>query len=115
MYFSGVLMVAETAQSTRDAKVRKLQQLVAQTPIERIEGIFGADCSKMLTLYANFLEQIADHSVRKDFESVTLDRATQNERFKALKNAGHHFSLQLEQLLRAAYPPSHPIHHAMLF
>ncbi|MGE0329340.1 MAG: DUF294 nucleotidyltransferase-like domain-containing protein [Ramlibacter sp.] len=115
MYFSGVLMVAETAQSTRATKVATLIELAKLTPLQRIDRVFGANCTRMMSLYANFLEQIGDSLVRARFEGVTLERNTQSEEFKRLKNAGHHFSMQLEQLLKSTYPLGHPIHHALLF
>jgi predicted nucleotidyltransferase len=115
MYFSGVLMVAETAQSTRRIKLQRLSELLVMTPIERVQHLFGRDCESVLQMYVKFLGSMSDGAVRKDLEEVSINRAGQNDAFRDLKNEGHHFSLELEQLLRRRYPPSHPIHHAMLF
>lgn len=115
MYFSGLIMVAETAQSTRKAKVDRVLYLASKTPIQRLQEIFGSNCDEILDMYSDFVNLIADEKTRISLDVVTINRESHTEEFKKIKHAGHKFSLKLEQLLKSTYPPSHPIHHAMLF
>lgn len=115
MYFSGLIMVAETAQSTRKAKVDRVLYLASKTPIQRLQEIFGSNCDEILAMYSDFVNVIADEKKRISLDEVTIKRESHTEEFKKIKHAGHKFSLKLEQLLKNTYAPSHPIHHAMLF
>jgi predicted nucleotidyltransferase len=99
LYFGGVVAVAETAQKTRRQKVELLINLLNETPIARLQSLFGG---------------AADTQLRSRLESVTQDRSTQFPEFRELKNDAQHFTWALERLLVSRYPPGHPIHTALI-
>ncbi|WP_077002083.1 hypothetical protein [Variovorax sp. KK3] len=115
LYFSGLLMAAETAQRTVDSKIEVLRKLSAMTPIQRIREIFQNDADKALRIYEEFLERLSDADFRKESDAVTQDCEQRPASFQDLKNRGQHFSWELDRLLRVAYGPRHPIHHALVF
>jgi hypothetical protein len=114
LYFGGVIAVAETAQRTRQRKIDVLLQMLNQTPIARLQSLFGADATDALRYYDAFLAKISDADSRSALDSATPDRTTHSEDFKVLKGEAQHFSWSLERLLSTRYPPSHPIHGALI-
>lgn len=115
IYFSGLLMVAETAQRTASAKARILLDLAKKDPISRVEELCGAESEKALDLYDDFLSKLSDASFRQMADATTQDRKLQSEEFRDLKNRAQYFSWELDRVLHAIYVPSHPIHHALMF
>ena len=117
IYFSGILIAAESAQRTYPYKKNITLELIELTPIERILKICGTTAHRALELYDRFLEKISDKSIRDITDKVTADRKTHDEypEFRDLKNAGHHFSWELARLLKQTYDSSHPIHNALIF
>lgn len=114
IYFSGILVCAETAQQTYKDKVKIMKELLALTPIERIQKICGDRAKKALTYYDIFLEQFALEETRMMTDGVTDDRDTHSPEFRRLKNFGHHFSFALSQLIKETYDSTHPIHRALI-
>lgn len=114
MYFSGVAMCAELAHRSPNAKRKTLLDLIALTPVQRILSIFGQEIVPALEHYEFFLSQIDQPDVRKALEAVDLDRATHTAAYRDLKDGGHQFSWKLISALHRAYPPSHPIHDALV-
>lgn len=116
LYFSGLLMVAETAQRTREQKVRKLLELCSIDPIQRVQAVCGQEATKALTFYDSFLEKMSDEAFRKEAEATPMKpRERHEEAFKQMRNDGQYFSWELERLLAATYGLRHPIHHALIF
>lgn len=115
LYFSGLLMTAETAQQTVTGKARVLAELSALDPISRVKKICGQEANKALAIYEEFLEKLSDKAFRALADSVDQDRKRQPEEFRDLKNRGQYFSWELDRLLHMAYGPGHPIHHALIF
>lgn len=113
LYFSGLLIVAETAQRSYAEKIRVLNELISMPVIDRVSTICGARSIQALSLYDKFLEELSKAEVR-----TALDNTTEGDRmdepFRSLKDMGHHFSWKLMSLLRETYDVSHPIHRAIV-
>lgn len=108
-------MVAETAQRTPSAKAEILLALSELDVIGRVVRICGAEATKALALYSEFLEKLSDERFRKMADTATLERGSQPEEFRYLKNKSQYFSWELDRLLHVVYGSSHPIHHAVVF
>jgi predicted nucleotidyltransferase len=114
LYFSGILVAAETWQHSYETKLARLQHLLSLTPLQRIGEICGHRAEQALKLYGRFLEQMGDARIRKLLDAVPDRREQQPEEFRILKNDGHHFSWMLTKLLKDTYDLSHPIHNALI-
>ena len=114
LYFSGILVVAESAQLTYKDKLERSLWLLSMTPIQRVRAICGARADNALAVYCEFLENLADGKIRELCARVTVDRTTHTDQFRALKNRGHHFTWALAKLLDDTYHSSHSIHTAVL-
>jgi len=113
LYFSGLLAVAATAQSTPAVKRDRVTVLLRKTPIDRVHEICGDSAYGSLQAYDQFLGWLADGDVRQMLRSTTAVRLDHSEKFREMKNAGHHFAWHLEALLSRVHPSSHPIHQAL--
>jgi hypothetical protein len=114
LYFSGILVAAETWQQTYETKMDTLHKLLGMTAIRRVSAVCGDKADQALNAYGSFLKEISDPSIREMLETVPEDRDKQSEEFRNLKNEGHHFSWILAKLLRETYDASHPIHNALI-
>lgn len=114
LYFSGVIAAAETAQSIATFKRMELGRLLRMNPIERVCDICGLDAIRAMTRYDSFLGWLSDPEVRELLKSTSSVRKNHTDEFRGMKNSGHHFSWELESLLRARYPATHPIYQALL-
>jgi hypothetical protein len=115
LYFSGILVAAETLQQTYQAKVSRTTELLDLAPIPRIQAVCGSRSDRVLLMYSDFLTKFASGEMRKDASRATVDRRTHSEEFKRLRYAGHRFSWELAKLLRETYDVGHPIHNAVMF
>jgi rubrerythrin len=115
LYFSGVLVVAETLQHRWEVKRDILRKYLRLTPTERLKTICGAQSEKALLMYDEFLEQLSSEEVRDMLKRTREDRKTHSPEFRTFKNKGHHFTFELSRLLAATYEISHPIHAALKF
>lgn len=115
LYFSGILIIAETVQHTCDTKRKILKDMLQLTPIERIEKIGGVKAEKALSMYDEFIEKMSSEKLREVLTDTDEDREEHSEEFRVVKNMGHHFSWELSRLLNDVYDSSHPIHHAIKF
>lgn len=115
LYFSGILVVAETWQSGWKIKRDILSKYLKQTPIERVRNICGTKAAPALQLYDRFLDKMADPHTRKMLEGTTDDRKLHGPEFRQFKNEGHHFTMELSRLLASTYDAAHPIHMAIKF
>jgi len=115
LYFSALLVVAETVQHTYKKKREILLKYFDMTPIERIFNICGDKSQKVLDMYNDFLEKMSKSEIRKLLNETTNDRDNHKDDFRDFKNLGHHFSWELSRLLCATYDISHPIHQAIKF
>lgn len=114
MYFSGVIMCAQLAERSPENKRAILRDLVLTNPIDRLIGVMGSEIMPALRHYDTFLASLDDASIRAGLENVELTRNTHTKEFRFLKDTGHHFSWALVNALRKTYPPSHPIHDALV-
>lgn len=113
LYFSGLLMIAETAQRSHSEKIKTLTRLSSMPVIDRILEICGPSATQALTLYDEFMESLSKAEVRSELDATSeADRL--KEPFRSLKDKGHHFSWKLMSLLRDTYDSSHPIHRALV-
>jgi len=115
LYFSGVLVVAETVQQRWEIKRAILRKYLRLTPIERVQSICGAQSEKALAIYDDFLRQLSSIDVRDMLKSTPEDRKGHSAEFRNFKNKGHHFTFELSRLLETTYDSSHPIHIALKF
>ncbi|MGD1396099.1 nucleotidyltransferase domain-containing protein [Vibrio harveyi] len=116
LYFSGLITVASTGSMSRALKLEKTEQLLSLSPIERIQYIFGKEqTSTMMSYYSQFLEEISKDSVRTSLDEVERENRNQNEDYRNLKNLSEHFNWEMEKCFMQCFPPSHPIHAAMIF
>ncbi|MER8642690.1 hypothetical protein [Mesorhizobium sp. M1252] len=115
IYFSGLLICAETAQRSALEKREICERLVRLTPIERVLSVLGEDAFEPLIYYDKFLERMAKTEIRKKLESNDREELRKSEIFRSLKNDGHHFSMSLRSAFVRHYDGSHPIHRAIMF
>ncbi|HAS6777594.1 nucleotidyltransferase domain-containing protein [Vibrio parahaemolyticus] len=116
LYFSGLITVASTGSMSRDLKLEKTEELLSLSPIERIQKIFGKEqTSMMMNYYSEFLTQISKEDVRRSLDEVERENRNQNENYRYLKNLSEHFNWEMEKCFMQGFPPSHPIHAAMIF
>lgn len=113
MYFSGLLVIAETAQRSYQEKVRILEELLTLPVVDRLDRICGSRAVSALKLYDVFLGEMAKEDVRAQLDQ-TSEINRENEPFRKLKDLGHHFSWKLMSLLRETYDSSHPIHRVIV-
>jgi hypothetical protein len=92
LYFSGILVAAETWQHTFDYKVERLKWLLSLTPIGRIRAVCGNRADLALNAYGEFLRKMSDPTIRKMTDGVSELREKQPQEFRLFKNEGHHFS-----------------------
>jgi hypothetical protein len=114
LYFSGILVAAETWQQTYRVKRERILELLSMTPTRRIENVCGERAREALNYYGLFLERLSDPKTRKMLEAVPDSRDQQPEMFRSFKNDGHHFSWMLVKLLRDTYDLAHPIHNGLV-
>ncbi|TPJ18153.1 hypothetical protein [Mesorhizobium sp. B2-7-2] len=115
IYFSGLLICAETAQRSAGEKRAICERLVRMTPIERVLDVLGEDAFEPLMYYDKFLERMAKADIRKKLEDKNREKLRKSELFRSLKNDGHHFSMSLRSAFVRHYDGSHPIHRAIMF
>jgi predicted nucleotidyltransferase len=115
LYFSGIIVIAETVQHYYKHKREILSTLLRKTPIERVRHICGVKSEKAISLYTDFLVALSSHDVREMLNITTADRNLHSPEFRKLKNNGHHFSWELSRLLTETYDSAHPIHLAIKF
>jgi predicted nucleotidyltransferase len=116
LYFSGLITVASTVSMSRELKLEKTKKLLSLAPIERIQYIFGKEqTATMMSYYSEFLEQISKDDVRQSLDEVERKGRNENVAYRNLKNLSEHFNWEMEKCFVQGFPPSHPIHAAMIF
>jgi predicted nucleotidyltransferase len=116
LYFSGAIVAAEVAGLANQEKIRKMLELLALPPLERLQRICGSKADEAVKIYDFFLEQLGQRTVREQLERIEPDDESRdtNEAFRDLKDKGNEFSHALIRLLLAQYDRDHLIHEAML-
>lgn len=115
LYFSGIIVVAETVEHTAQEKREILKKYLRKTPIDRVLDICGSRSEKVLEMYDEFTRQMALPETREILKMTTSDRQLHTDEFRYFKNRGHHFSIEISRLLSEMFESSHPIHMALKF
>jgi len=117
LYFGGILTVAETAQKTRDTKIKETLELLDMSPLERINYLAVSGSEKVFKSYNYFLDKLSDPEIRQELDKATVEQAADEnpEVFREMKNESKHFSWALSSVLKNTYDDTHPIHHALIF
>ncbi|NKQ41911.1 MAG: hypothetical protein HF962_10145 [Sulfurovum sp.] len=117
LYFGGVLTVAETAQKTRETKIKETLLLLDMSPLERINHLAVSGSEKVFKSYDYFLEKLSDSDIRKELDKAKVEQMPIDnpEIFREMKNESKHFSWALSSVLKNTYDDTHPIHHALIF
>ena len=119
IYFSGIITAAETVEGTNAVKINRVVRLLDQCPIDRIQEIgrtFAPELTdELIEHYRYFISEISKPEVRATLDNMQRTGRAKNGTYKSLRDRGVLFSECLEHLLKAIYPPTHPIHSAMLF
>ena len=115
LYASGLFSIAMTADRARHEKIEILEDLFNRPVMERMMAICGeARMGPVVGSYNRFLEFLGDPAKRKHLE--TLDRSKRDdERFREIKNEGHHFTRELLKLFESTFDSTHPIRRAVVF
>lgn len=112
----GIVAIAEVHGLPAPAKVNRLRQLLALTPLQRLatlgEGNPYSDA--LFDDYAVFLQLISSTENRRYLDRLKPDQAMADPLYRQLRVRGQAFSLKLEHWLRSQYP-GHPILHAIFF
>ena len=114
LYFSGVLVAAESADKSPADKRRLANEMFALTPRQRIKRVCGEKSAEIFELYDRFLGRMSDPTFRAVADIATINRETHNQEFKNAKLEGHQFSDALYNLLHEIYPADNPIHRALV-
>ena len=115
IYFSGLLMCAETVQRTALEKRNIIKKMSSITPIERILVVLGEKSYPALLMYDRFLGQMNDDGIREKLRSKNREELRKTELFRSMKNDDHHFGMALRSAFLGHYDSSHPIHRAIMF
>ncbi len=115
LYASGLFSIAMTADRARDEKIAILEDLFNRPVMERMMAICGeARMGPVVASYNRFLDILGDPAAREHLE--TLERTNRDdERFREIKNEGHHFTRELLKVFEGAFDSTHPIRRAVVF
>ena len=115
LYASGLFSIAMTADRARDKKIEILEDLFSRPVMERMKTICGeARMEPVMESYNRFLKFLGDSANRTHLE--TLERSERDdERFREIKNEGHHFTRELLKLFEGTFDSTHPIRRAVVF
>lgn len=115
LYFSGIILVAESQGGTAKEKITKITDLLNTDPISRLSKISCKEAEPIFLLYDNFLSSIFNGDVRRELDSVTREGRKINGSFQKLKEQSYDFSRLLEALIERKYGKDHQIYHALMF
>ena len=115
LYASGLFSIAMTADRARGEKIEILEDLFSRPVMERMMAICGeARMGPVVASYSRFLDFLGDPAAREHLE--TLERSNRDdERFREIKNEGHHFTRELLKVFEGTFDSTHPIRRAVVF
>ena len=115
LYASGLFSIAMTADRARDEKIKILDDLFNRPVMERMMTICGeASMGPVVASYNRFLDFLEDPAIREHL--ATLKRSDRgDERFREIKNEGHHFTRELLKVFEGTFDSTHPIRRAVVF
>ena len=114
LYASGLFSIAMTADRARDKKIEILEDLFSRPALERMRAICGeTEMQPVVESYNRFLDCLEDPEARRHLETLDI-RNRRDERFRELKNEGHHFTRELLKLFEGTFDSTHPIRRAVV-
>lgn len=117
LYFSGLIVIAEISNKSRDEKITMANDLFKMKTIERINhiGKEHIETNKIIKNYENFLLEISQPETRLSLEKVKKENRFEDANYMKLRDSSQDFSKNLHDLLIKKYDQEHPIHHALVF
>jgi predicted nucleotidyltransferase len=115
LYFSGIIVVAETPDKTWEEKIRITEELLDLTPLRRIIKLSNTFPANIFCHYDTFLGKISDKKIRAQLDQTRKKDRNSNGEFANLRSLGQQFSLDLHRWLKDKYTEDHPIHHLLIF
>lgn len=115
LYFSGLLVVAETTRGTQAERIEKTVELLNMTPVDRVQYLLDASIAeRILDKYEIFSKKISTGAVRKRLEKV--DRRTRHEQpdYRELRDLGKEFTDDLVAAIEG-YSADERFQTALLF
>ena len=115
LYASGLFSIGMTTDRARDEKIKILEDLFDRPVMERMMAICGeARMAPVVASYNRFLDFLGDPGNREHLATLQpSDRG--DERFRKIKNEGHHFTRELLKVFEVTFDSSHPIRRAVVF
>ena len=114
LYASGLFSIAMTADRARDEKIEILEDLFDRPVMERMMAICGeARMAPVVASYNCFLEFLGDPGNREHLTRLQRSERS-DERFRKIKNEGHHFTRELLKLFEGTFDSTHPIRRAVV-
>lgn len=116
LFMAGIVVIAEAHGLPAEAKIRRIEQLLALTPLQRMAalGYANVHSGTLFEHYADFLKLISSAKNRQHLDRLPPDGANSDPLYRELKALGEAFSENLELWLRWQYS-GHPILHALFF
>ena len=112
---SGLFSIAMTADRARDKKIEILEDLFSLPVMERMRTICGeARMEPVVESYNRFLDFLGSPAAREHLETLEMWNRD-DERFREIKNEGHHFMRELLKLFEGTFDSTHPIRRAVVF
>ena len=106
LFFAGVLAVSATHGLSVDEKRKKLNDLFALPPIERLQHLVSQDSFPALELYAEFLSSLDDSSIRNSLDDSPA--------FDNLRTKARDFDAHLLSILKKHCGDNNPTMNALL-
>lgn len=113
LFVAGVLAVSKTFKLPRERKIRKLNELLAIPPSERMQEIVGKESYHALNLYAEFLEAIDQEAVRRTLCQHS-EIAKKSEEYKELVDRAREFRDELLKILYRHCNEENPTLHRLM-
>lgn len=115
LYASGLFSIAMTADRARDEKIEILEGLFDRPVMERMMAICGEKrMEPVVASYNRFLDFLGDPATREHLKTLEMSKRG-DERFREIKNEGHHFTRELLKVFESTFDSTHPIHRAVIF
>ena len=115
LYASGLFSIAMTVDRAREEKIEILEELFDRPVVDRMMAICGeARMGPVVASYNRFLDFLGNPGNRAHL--AMLQRSNRDdERFRKIKNEGHHFTRELLKVFEATFDSTHPIRRAVVF
>lgn len=115
LYFSGIIVVAETPYKTWEEKIKITEELLDLPPLRRILKLSNTFPENIFSNYDTFLGKVSDKKIRKQLNKTTKQNRNKDGEFADLRGLGQQFSWDLHKWLQDKYFEAHLIHHLLIF